>query len=109
MGISLEHLPAGGTLAALKEKIRSKERSGFELITLARGQLQGQPTNLATFREREDDADPGDIHLVRIPGSGARETQETELDDGEDGGKRLISYAGVLVLNDEANVAVFRV
>jgi hypothetical protein len=108
MGISLEHLPANGTLDALKGKIRLKESAGFELIALARGQLQGQPTNLATFREREDDSDPGDLDLVSIPGSSSRETQETRLDEGEDGDKRLISYGGVLVLNNETNVAAYR-
>ena len=108
MGISLEQLPANDTLDALKAKIRSKEVTGFELLALARGQLEGRATNLATFREREDESDPGDLEFVPIPGSRTLSAQETELDDGEDGATRLISYAEVLVKNRATNVAVYR-
>ena len=46
--------------------------------------------------------------LVPVASTGGRDVQETVLDDGEDGGHRLISYATVLVSNREVNVAVYR-
>ena len=105
MGISLEHLAGNLTLAALKTKIRQKEEAGFELVTLARGRLGGQATNLATFRERSDGSDPGDIDLVPIPAGESREAHESRLDDGEEGGRSFISYAAVFVSSAETNVA----
>jgi hypothetical protein len=108
MGIALEHLPGTDGLPELRKKIRTKETAGFELLTLARGKIQGQDTNLATFRDRADDSDPGDLILVLIPHAGVRDAQETALDDAEHGGRRLISYGGVLVSNNEANIAVYR-
>ena len=67
MGISLEHLAGNLTLAALKTKIRQKEEAGFELVTLARGRLGGQATNLATFRERSDGSTPATSISFRFP------------------------------------------
>ena len=108
MAIALERLPGTDSLPELRQKIRQKETAGFELLTLARGQIQGENTNLATFRDRADDSDPGDLILVPVPRAGTRDAQETALDDGEHGERRLISYAGVLVSNNETNVAVYR-
>ena len=63
---------------------------------------------IATFRERSDGSDPGDIDLVPIPAGESREAHESRLDDGEEGGRSFISYAAVFASSAETNVAVYR-
>lgn len=106
MGLELDSLPAGDSLDQLKQRIRGKEKTGYELLTLARGQVDAQMVNLATFRQRGFGDDPGPLTLVPIAGSS--EAQEKALNAGETGGHRLISYGGVLVAGQEINVAVYR-
>ena len=107
MGTELSQLPGTDTLAELAQRIRFKEQAGFELVTLARGQIEGQPVNLATFHDLPAGADPGNLTLVTVAGALSLVQQGTALVAAAKG-RRLVSYAEVFVQSREANVAAFR-
>jgi hypothetical protein len=108
MGTELAHLPANATLTELTHLIRTKERAGFELITLARGQISGQTVNLATFRALPFGSDPGPLTLITITESGTLDQQDEILVASAQGQRRLVSYAGTFVQGTETNLAAYR-
>jgi hypothetical protein len=108
MAINLDTIRANADLNTLQAIITQKEALGFELITLARGVVGGQPSNTATFRIRSTAGSPGPLTLVEMAGTKSLPQQETDVNSGETSGKKLISYAAALVQGNETNVAAYR-
>ncbi|HVY70355.1 MAG TPA: hypothetical protein VHH73_10535 [Verrucomicrobiae bacterium] len=108
MPLRLDTLGANETLANLQATIVQIEAIGFELVSLARGVVGGAPSNTATFRNRPPGNAPGPLTLVEVAGAIPLPAQSTAVNAGETGGKKLISYAVVLVQGKETNVAAYR-
>src|ERR1043166_3411891 len=108
MAISIDTLSANANLNTLQTIVTQKEALGFELVALARGVVGGQPSNAATFRIRSAAGIPGPLTLVEMAGTKSLAQQEADVNNGEAGGKTLISYAAVLVQGSETNLAVYR-
>jgi hypothetical protein len=108
MAIKLETLNANDTLANLQAAISQFEANGFELITFAKGIVGSSSANTATFRYRAPGDAPGPLTLVVEPGVNPLPQQETDLNNGETGGKQVIGYSVVFVLGKETNVAAYR-
>lgn len=108
MDIKLEALDPGDTLSDLQTAITQFEQNGFQLITVAKASIAGKPGNIATFRFLAPGASPRPLTLIVEPGTKQLADQNTDLDNGETGGKQLISYAVVVVQGAETNVAAYR-
>ena len=108
MALKLETLATNDTLANLQATIAQIEALGYELITLGRGVVGGQKSNTATFRNRTPGDAPGQFSLVEVSPALSFSTQEAAINNGENGGKTLISYAAVIVGGNETNVAAYR-
>lgn len=108
MALKLEILAANDTLANLQVTIAQFEALGYELITLGRGVVNGQKSNTVTYRNRAPGNAPGPLTLVEVSPALALPAQETAVNNGEGGGKKLISDAAVLVGGNETNVAAYR-
>ena len=108
MATKLDTLSATDTLGNLEKAIRQTEVLGFELMTLARGVVGGQPSNIATFKRLAPGTQPAQLTLVEISGAKALPQQEADVNAGEIGGKKLISYAAAFVQGNETNVAAYR-
>jgi hypothetical protein len=106
MAIRLQTLNANETLSNLQAAIIQFESLGFELITFSRGVVGGALSNTATFRNRANA--PGPLTLVQVDGALLLPAQDAAVNAGETGGKKLISYAAVLVQGSETNVAAYR-
>lgn len=104
----LETLDANVTLASLETTIRQTEALGFELITLAKGIVSDQPSNTLTLRRRDPGNGPGPLTLKQVNGSLSLSDQESQLNQGDTGAKKLISYGAVFVQGAETNVAAYR-
>jgi hypothetical protein len=108
MPLTLDTLAANDTLANLQATIAQTEAQGYELITFGRGVVNGQKSNTVTYRSRAPGDAPGPLSLLEVPRALSLPEQETAINNGEAGGKRLISYAAVLVGGNETNVAAYR-
>lgn len=108
MSIKLETLPTDATLTSLETTIRQTEALGFELITLAKGVVSGQPSNTLTLRRLDPGNSPSLLTLQEVKGSLSLAEQEIEVNKGEAGAKKLISYAAVFVEGQQTNVAAYR-
>ena len=108
MALKLETLNTNDTLPNLQATIVAFEALGFELIAFAKGVVSGAQSNTATFRNRGPGNAPGPLSLVEVIGAQALPVQQTAVNAGEAGGKTLISYAAVLVQENETNVAAYR-
>jgi len=108
MAIKLVTLSANDTIANLQTAISQSEALGFELITLARGVVSGQQSNTATLRRLNPGTQPGPLTLLEIAGTKSLPQQEADVNGGEAGGKKLISYADLFVQGNETNVAAYR-
>jgi len=108
MAIKLETLNTNDTLANLQAALSQFEQNGFELITFAKGIVSSAQANIATFRFLAPGSAPGPLTLMPESGANPLPQQETDLNNGEAGGRQVISYAVVLVQGKEANVAAYR-
>lgn len=108
MTIKLQTLSATDTLGGLQTTIAQTEALAFELITLARGVVGGQQSNTATFRRLAPGTQPGPLTLAEVSGTKSLPQQDIDVNTGEAGGKKLISYSAVLVQGNETNVAAYR-
>jgi hypothetical protein len=108
MALKLETLSASNTLAQHQAILSGIEALGYELITFARGVVGGAKSNTATFRNRAPGDGPGPLTLVQVDGAKSPPDQEADVNAGETGGKRLISYAAAFVQEVETNVAAYR-
>jgi hypothetical protein len=107
MALRLKTLPTNATLAELQTAITQFEQNEFELICLSRGTVAGLASSTATFR-RTPGKKPGPLSLKKVDGGLSLLEQETQADNGETPGKKLISYALLFVEEKETNVAVYR-
>ena len=108
MPLTLDTLAANDTLANLQATIAQTEVQGYELITFGRGVVNGQKSNTVTYRNRAPGDAPGPLTLVEVSAAMALTAQEGAINNGENGGKKLISYAAVFVGSKETTVAAYR-
>ena len=108
MATKLVTLNANDTLGNLQTAISQTEALGFELITFARGVVGAQQSNSATFRRLNPGTQPGPLTLLEVAGTKPLPQQNGDVNAGEGGGKKLISYAAVFVQGTETNVAAYR-
>ena len=104
----LEVLSATKSLSILETTIQQKEQLGFELVTFAKGIVEGQLANIAAFHRRSLNPTLSPLALKQIDGDLPILEQEREVNAVEGGGKKLISYATVFVQGTESLVAVYR-
>ena len=105
MPIILRPLAADSDLAALTRDIRHVENLGFELVSIAAGQLGGLPGNLATFRDTTGAPPTRPIQLEAIDGTLDQDDQEARLIAP---GRECVCYGTLFVSRTQRNVAAFR-
>lgn len=108
MSIKLETLDVNATLTSLETAIQQSEAIGFELITFASSVVNGQSANTIVLLRRQPGASPGPLRLQHIADNAVLAQQESDLNAGQDGGKRLISYGTVFVQGQPMNIAAYR-
>ena len=105
MPIVLRPLAVDSDLAALTRDIRHIEDLGFELVSIAAGQIGGVAGNLATFRDTTGAGPARPIQLEAIDGSLGQGDQEARLIAP---GRECICYGTLFVSRAQRNVAAFR-
>ena len=108
MPVKLDTLNANDSLPNLETVINDTEQLGFELITIAKAMVESQPANVATFRRLAPANAPGPLTLVKEAAANPLPQQQDDVNAGEGGGRRLISYAVVFVQGQETNIAAYR-
>ena len=109
MSLNLETINANDTIQNIQTTIVQTEALGFELISLAKGIVQGRMANVVTFHHRTPGDAPGELTLVEVPQNNSLRDQEINVNTEEQSSsKRLISYAAVLVNGQETMVAAYR-
>ena len=105
MPIILRPLGADSDLDALTREIRRIETLGFELVSIAAGQMGGLADNLGTFRDTTGDRPTRPIQLEVIAGSLGQDDQEAKLIAP---GRDCVCYGTLFVSKAQKNVAAFR-
>ena len=105
MSVILRPLDANSDLAGLTRDIRHIENLGFQLISLAAGQLGGLPGNLVTLRDSDGDPPANPIQLEVIDGALGQDQQQALLTAP---GRECVCYGTLYVSRTPRNVAAYR-
>ncbi|UCF90497.1 MAG: hypothetical protein JSW39_19675 [Desulfobacterales bacterium] len=108
MSVKLEILSANDSLQNLQTAAQQTEALGFELITIARGVVSGQPANLLSLRKRTPGDAPRQLTLLEVGKSLSLQNQENKVKAEESDSKKLISYGAAFVQNEETMIAAYR-
>ena len=98
--------PASDPLATLELFIRQIEDSGLGLVSVTEGKVEGKECNVATFVFEPRTLPP--VSLIKLDPQLSETQQQAAMEQIENEGRKIISFASVFDAGQRTNVAACR-